>query len=210
MELNEKIKNLRKRRNYLQKELADLIGLTEQSYARIEKGKNKDLQIARLEQIAAVLDTKPYILMDNTTEALTVDEWLNLARQTKKGNKNIEDLHKEIDNLKERLAASVKKQQLQEQLLKTYQSILKDYLSTTKTIEVWNETYAKELIRISQEKEEKLREAKELMEKYEQIENQEIENQETENQEQKENQESVEKQETEKQEIENQEPNNAA
>jgi transposase-like protein len=73
--------------------------------------------------------------------------------------------------LKERLAASVKKQQLQDQLLKTYLNTIKDYLSTTKTIEVWNETYAKELIRISQEKEDRLREANELMEMYEKIEN---------------------------------------
>lgn len=186
MELHEKIKILRKRRNYLQKELADLIGLTEQSYARIENGKNKDLHIARLEQIAAVLETKPYILMDNTTEALTLDEWLNLARypnkdSENKDSENIGDLYREIDNLKERLAASVKKQQLQDQLLKTYQNIIKDYLSTTKTIEVWNETYAKELIRISQEKDDRLREANELLEIYEKIENQkEIENQEKE------------------------------
>lgn len=171
MELHEKIKILRKRRDYSQKELADLIGLTEQSYARIENGKNKDLHIARLEQIAEVLDTKPYILMDNTSEALTIDEWLNLVRNTKKDSENIGDLYKEIDNLKERLAASVKKQQLQDQLLKTYQNTIKDYLSTTKTIEVWNETYAKELIRISQEKEDRLREANELMEMYEKIEN---------------------------------------
>jgi transcriptional regulator with XRE-family HTH domain len=207
MELHEKIKILRKRRNYLQKELADLIGLTEQSYARIENGKNKDFHIARLEQIAAVLETKPYILMDNTTSALTLDEWLNLARYTTKGNENkdsenkdsenkdkeskdkenIENLYREIDNLKERLAASIKKQQLQEQLLKTYQSILKDYLSTSKTIEVWNETYAKELIRISQEKDDRLREANELLEMYEKIENPEqIKNEEVGNQEKEE------------------------
>lgn len=182
MELHEKIKALRKRRNYLQKDVADQMGLTEQSYARMENGKYKDLKIAKVEQIAVILDTKPYILMDNTSAALTLDEWLNLTNSAKKDSENsIADLHKEIDNLKERLAASVKKQQLQEQLLKTYQSILKDYLSTSKTIEVWSETYAKKLIRISQEKEVKLKEATELMEKYEQMENQETENQEPNN-----------------------------
>ncbi len=59
--IHEKIKNVRLLRNYTQEHLAEMLGISKQSYGKIESGET-DVSYSRIEQIAKTLEVSPEFL----------------------------------------------------------------------------------------------------------------------------------------------------
>ena len=88
MELHERIKTIRESRGISQSQAADAIGISYQSYWKIENGKTA-ITISRLNQIADILKSSlPELLGFNTDEGIT---------QTQKGIKHLEAEVKELN-----------------------------------------------------------------------------------------------------------------
>jgi transcriptional regulator with XRE-family HTH domain len=81
MEIHEKIAALRKRRRKTQAEMAALMDITQQTYARIEKGQNKNMPLHRLEQIAAILETPLHVLINEENDLLDQDDVINIVEE---------------------------------------------------------------------------------------------------------------------------------
>jgi transcriptional regulator with XRE-family HTH domain len=68
--IGQKIRELRMRKGYSQENLAEMLGMTTNGYAKIEQDKTPNLSVKRFEQIAKALDSNPqelYSLGDATT-----------------------------------------------------------------------------------------------------------------------------------------------
>ncbi len=63
MEIGYKIKKIREFRNFSQEYMAELLGITQGSYSKIEKGQTK-LDIDRFQLIAGVLNVEPVFLLN--------------------------------------------------------------------------------------------------------------------------------------------------
>jgi transcriptional regulator with XRE-family HTH domain len=117
MELSEKLKSIRKLRNFTQETVAEKLGISTYSYAKIERGET-DIKYSRLEQIAKIMeieledlfsmdDKKVFnLISDNNTHYLTCNnnntsiEQMEIKHEQEKTQLIIEQQQKEIDYLK--------------------------------------------------------------------------------------------------------------
>jgi transcriptional regulator with XRE-family HTH domain len=116
MELSEKLKSIRKLRNFTQETVAEKLGISTYSYAKIERGET-DIKYSRLQQIAKIMeieledlfsmdDKKVFNLIgDNNTHYLTCNnntsiEQMEIKYEQEKTLLIIEQQQKEIDYLK--------------------------------------------------------------------------------------------------------------
>ncbi len=116
MELSKKIKSIRKLRNFTQETVAEKLGISTYSYAKIERGET-DVKYSRLQQIAKIMgiqledlfsmdDKKVFNLIgDNNTHYLTCNnntsiEQMDIKYEQEKTQLIIEQQQKEIDYLK--------------------------------------------------------------------------------------------------------------
>ena len=116
MELSKKLKSIRKLRNFTQETVAEKLGISTYSYAKIERGET-DVKYSRLQQIAKIMgiqledlfsmdDKKVFNLIgDNNTHYLRCDnntyiEQVGIKYEQEKTQLIIEQQQKEIDYLK--------------------------------------------------------------------------------------------------------------
>jgi transcriptional regulator with XRE-family HTH domain len=119
MELSQKIKSIRKLRNFTQETIAEKLGISTYSYAKIERGET-DVKYSRLQQIAKIMgieledlfsmdDKKVFNLIgDNNTHYLTCNnntsiEQVEIKYEQEKTQLIIEQQQKEIDYLKQQV-----------------------------------------------------------------------------------------------------------
>jgi len=107
MELSKKLKSIRKLRNFTQETVAEKLGISTYSYAKIERGET-DVKYSRLQQIAKIMeieledlfsmdDKKVFNLIgDNNTSI----EQVGIKYEQEKTQLIIEQQQKEIDYLK--------------------------------------------------------------------------------------------------------------
>ena len=81
MEIHTKIALLRKKRGKTQAEMAVLMDITQQTYARIEKGQNKNMPLHRLEQVAVILETPLHVLINEENDLLDQDDVINIVEE---------------------------------------------------------------------------------------------------------------------------------
>ncbi len=81
MEIHKKIALLRKKRGKTQAEMAALMDITQQTYARIEKGQNKNMPLHRLEQVAVILETPLHVLINEENDLLDQDDIMNIVEE---------------------------------------------------------------------------------------------------------------------------------
>ncbi len=124
MELPKKLKLVRSLKSWTQEEVADKLGISTQSYAKIERGET-DVNLSRLQQIADVmeiglsqlfdLDEKNVfnLTCDNNTQCQKIDnnwnvnssstEQIKYKYELEKANLIIEEREREIDYLKQQI-----------------------------------------------------------------------------------------------------------
>jgi transcriptional regulator with XRE-family HTH domain len=118
MELSEKIKFIRSSKNWTQEDVAEKLGISTNSYAKIERGET-DVNFSRLQQIADVMEIElPHLLdlneknifnftCDNNSNwhmnASSIEQ-TELKHELEKANLIIEQQKKEIDYLKQQLS----------------------------------------------------------------------------------------------------------
>jgi transcriptional regulator with XRE-family HTH domain len=124
MELPKKLKLVRSLKSWTQEEVADKLGISTQSYAKIERGET-DVNLSRLQQIADVmeiglsqlfdLDEKNVfnLTCDNNTQCQKIDnnwnvnssstEQIKYKYELEKANLIIEEREREIDYLKQQV-----------------------------------------------------------------------------------------------------------
>ncbi len=118
MELSDKIKIIRSYKNWTQEDVAEKLGISTNSYAKIERGET-DVNFSRLQQIANVMEIElPDLLGLNEKNVFnfTCDnnnswqlnssstEQIELKHELEKANLIIEQQKKEIDYLKQQLS----------------------------------------------------------------------------------------------------------
>jgi transcriptional regulator with XRE-family HTH domain len=121
MELSKKIKSIRKLRNFTQETVAEKLGISTYSYAKIERGET-DVKYSRLQQIAKIMeieledlfsmhDKKVFNLIGETNniqlqsyaaESNSIGD-IESKRQLEKANLIIEQRDKEINSLKQEI-----------------------------------------------------------------------------------------------------------
>ncbi len=124
MEFPKKLKLVRSLKSWTQEEVADKLGISTQSYAKIERGET-DVNLSRLQQIADVmeiglsqlfdLDEKNVfnLTCDNNTQCQKIDnnwnvnssstEQIKYKYELEKANLIIEEREREIDYLKQQV-----------------------------------------------------------------------------------------------------------
>jgi transcriptional regulator with XRE-family HTH domain len=119
MELSEQLKTIRKLRNFTQETVAEKLGISTYSYAKIERGET-DVKYSRLQQIAKIMgieleelfsmDDKKVLnlINDNNTACnnvvnLTSIEQVEIKYEQEKTQLIIEQQQKEIDYLKQQV-----------------------------------------------------------------------------------------------------------
>jgi transcriptional regulator with XRE-family HTH domain len=119
MELSEQLKTIRKLRNFTQETVAEKLGISTYSYAKIERGET-DVKYSRLQQIAKIMgieleelfsmDDKKVLnlINDNNTACnnvvnLTSIEQVEIKYEQEKTQFIIEQQQKEIDYLKQQV-----------------------------------------------------------------------------------------------------------
>ncbi len=124
MELPKKLKLVRSLKSWTQEEVAEKLGISTQSYAKIERGET-DVNLSRLQQIADVmeiglsqlfdLDEKNVfnLTCDNNTQCQKIDnnwnvnssstEQIKYKYELEKANLIIEEREREIDYLKQQI-----------------------------------------------------------------------------------------------------------
>ena len=117
MELPEKIKIIRSYKNWTQEDIAEKLGISTNSYAKIERGET-DVNFSRLQQIANVMEIElPHLLGLNEKNVFNITydnnnscqinssstEQIELKHELEKANLIIEQQKKEIDYLKQQL-----------------------------------------------------------------------------------------------------------
>ena len=103
MEIHTKIALLRKKRGKTQAEMAVLMDITQQTYARIEKGQNKNTQLHRLEQIAVILEAPLYVLINEENDLLDQDDLMNVVEELLLYQQRYTELLNEKKELEEKL-----------------------------------------------------------------------------------------------------------
>jgi len=119
MELSDKIKIIRSYKNWTQEDVAEKLGISTNSYAKIERGET-DVNFSRLQQIANVMEIElPHLLglneknvfnitYDNHNNSWQINssstEQIELKHELEKANLIIEQQKKEIDYLKQQLS----------------------------------------------------------------------------------------------------------
>jgi transcriptional regulator with XRE-family HTH domain len=118
MELSEKIKFIRSSKNWTQEDVAEKLGISTNSYAKIERGET-DVNFSRLQQIADVMEIElPHLLDLNEKNIFNFScdnhnnwrmnassiEQTELKHELEKANLIIEQQKKEIDYLKQQLS----------------------------------------------------------------------------------------------------------
>ena len=110
MELSKKLKSIRKLRNFTQETVAEKLGISTYSYAKIERGET-DIKYSRLQQIAKIMgikledlfsmdDKKVFNLIGEIGDNNTSIEQLGIKYEQEKNTHIIEQQQKEIDYLK--------------------------------------------------------------------------------------------------------------
>ncbi len=118
MELSDKIKIIRSSKNWTQEDVAEKLGISTNSYAKIERGET-DVNFSRLQQIADVMDIELPNLIDvneknvfnfsccdnhnNWRMNASSIEQTELKHELEKANLIIEQQKTEIDYLKQQL-----------------------------------------------------------------------------------------------------------
>ena len=119
MKLSEQLKTIRKLRNFTQETVAEKLGISTYSYAKIER-EETDVKYSRLQQIAKIMgieleelfsmdDKKVFNLIgDNNTHYLTCNnntsiEQVEIKYEQEKTQLIIEQQQKEIDYLKQQV-----------------------------------------------------------------------------------------------------------
>ncbi|MFY7787990.1 MAG: helix-turn-helix domain-containing protein [Thermoflexibacteraceae bacterium] len=103
MEIHKKIALLRNKRGKTQAEMAVLMDITQQTYARIEKGQNKNMPLHRLEQIAVILETPLYVLINAENELLDQEDVINVVEELLICKQRYQKLLEEKKELEERI-----------------------------------------------------------------------------------------------------------
>jgi transcriptional regulator with XRE-family HTH domain len=118
MELSDKIKIIRSYKNWTQEDVAEKLGISTNSYAKIERGET-DVNFSRLQQIANVMEIELSHLLElneknvfnftcdnhsNSQINSSSTEQIELKHQLEKANLIIEQQKKEIDYLKQQLS----------------------------------------------------------------------------------------------------------
>jgi transcriptional regulator with XRE-family HTH domain len=110
MELSKKIKSIRKLRNFTQETVAEKLGISTYSYAKIERGET-DVKYSRLQQIAKIMgieleylfsmdDKKVFNLIGEIGDNNISIEQVGIKYEQEKTQFIIEQQQKEIDYLK--------------------------------------------------------------------------------------------------------------
>lgn len=112
IELNKKIKKVRKLRGFSQVFVADKLGITQKAYSKIECGETQ-LNWKKIKMIVSILKLNIWDLIDETKEVEDInldgkfiDKTIDLFEQViEKRDKKIDKLQKEIESLKREIKA---------------------------------------------------------------------------------------------------------
>lgn len=77
-----RIKELRKNKGHTQKEMATLLGISQQAYQQIESGRTEDMRVSTLKKLCDILEvSSDYVIgVDTTTAAKRVGDTTHLRK----------------------------------------------------------------------------------------------------------------------------------